>query len=80
LIPLSFWLFLLHCCLKDGVSKTNIYFIAAGPVMGGALGNPLMLTAGPTGGMLPQQSPMMTGAPAPYGMGGSPSGMYGGGL
>jgi len=52
----------------------------AAPVMGGALGNPLMLTAGPTGGMLPQQSPMMTGASAPYGMGGSPSGMYGGGL
>lgn len=28
----------------------------------GGLGNPLMLTAGPAGaGMLPQQSPMMTG-------------------
>jgi hypothetical protein len=58
----------------------NPFFSAAAPVMGGALGNPLMLTAGPTGGMYPQQSPMMTGASAPYGMGGSPSGMYGGGL
>jgi clathrin heavy chain len=36
-------------------------FIVPAVPMGSAIGNPLMLTA-PGSGMMPQQSPMMTGA------------------
>ncbi|RCI04960.1 hypothetical protein CU098_004297 [Rhizopus stolonifer] len=47
--------------LKDKVSQqeTNTENTSAPPVGMGGLGNPLMLTAG---NMMPQQSPMMTGA------------------
>ncbi|RUS26008.1 clathrin, heavy polypeptide, isoform CRA_b, partial [Jimgerdemannia flammicorona] len=46
------------------------------PIMG--LGAPLMLTQGPGMGMLPQQTPMMTGASSFSGMQGAPNGMGGG--
>ncbi|ORY97188.1 hypothetical protein BCR43DRAFT_489386 [Syncephalastrum racemosum] len=54
--------------LKEKVAKQeeNRDSAPAVPTMGGGLGNPLMLTAGSN--MMPQQSPMMTGATTFSGM------------
>lgn len=43
------------------IKLTDLYTLAPAAPMGNVIGNPLMLTA-PGSGMMPQQSPMMTGA------------------